>query len=463
MQTTNLIPLFASLVLTGCFDTNVSQKGDKRDAINATENAFYSQDTSKKAFSHPVANMNNTEMDTFVMGRSFFTIPWVEAPSATTARDGLGPLFNANTCIHCHPNNGAGVAVDAKGALRRDLIIRLALSSSKNLNNVSQTRMENIPEPTYGTQLSINGNHNTPFEGNVRVNYELSTQNYPDGTPYTLRKPTYTIDTLGYGPLHPDSVISPRIALALVGLGLIEAIPQGAILAHEDINDDNNDGISGKANWVYTLESNSSQLGRFTWKASSPNVRFQSANAASNDMGLTSPLFPKENCTKKQKECHEAPKGMHEFDLPENRLNAIAFYVTHLKTPQPRAFEKKEEASALFEQLTCNRCHVPSYTTTMGMTIAPYSDFLLHDMGEELADGVSDFLASGNEWRTPPLWGIGLYEKVSLEANYLHDGRARSIEEAILWHGGEAKKAKDAFMNLEKSQRELLINYLGTI
>jgi len=462
MRTTPFILVSASLMLAGCFDTDGSKKDVLHHAPFSVENRFFSQDSSKKAFSHPIDNLSDEALDTFVMGRSFFTIPWVEAPSATTARDGLGPLFNANTCIHCHPNNGAGVAVDVNGKMQRSLIIRLSLSSSE-LNNISQTSIANIPEPTYGTQLSINGNHDTPFEGSVQVSYSEYRGTYPDGTPYSLRKPEYSIDSLRYGALHHNTVIAPRIALALVGLGLIEDIPQEEILAYEDSKDSNGDGISGKANWIYSVESNTSLLGRFTWKASSPSVRFQTANAANNDMGLTSPLFPTKNCTKVQKKCNDAPKGAHEFDLPEHRLRAIAFYLTHLKVPQERPFKQKKEASELFEQLTCNRCHVPSYTTNRGMTIAPYSDFLLHDMGDDLADGFRDFLASGNEWRTPPLWGIGLYKNVSTEANYLHDGRARSIEEAILWHGGEARAAKDAYMNLKKSKRELLINYLGTL
>lgn len=427
------------------------------------DSTIYSNDISKKAFSHPVEGMNNEELDLFIVGRSFFTIPWVEAPAATTARDGLGPLFSANTCKSCHPGNGAGVAIDEQDAMRRDLVLRLARFSGSNLNNVSKMKMGFTPDPIYGAQLSVNGTHDTPYEGYSKVSYKEESGVYKDGTPFTLRVPTYSIEQLQYGTLHKETVISPRIALALVGLGAIEKIPQEAILKHEDVEDRDGDGISGKANWVISNQSEEKELGRFTWKASSPSVIFQSASAASNDMGLTSPYFPKENCSEQQTECLEAVKGRHEFDLPQERLEAIAFYLKHLKIPQPRDFERKTEAQSLFNTLTCNRCHVERYTTSDGADIAPYSDFLLHDMGEKLSDGHPDFLATGSEWRTPPLWGIGLYKSVSGEANYLHDGRARSIEEAILWHGGEAENAKEAFMALKKEKRQLLVDYLGTI
>ncbi len=449
MRTSALVSALALVLLSGC--TNTAHNEAESDA------SWLSTDSSKKAFSHPFDGMSSSELDAFVLGRSFFTIPWVEAPSATTARDGLGPLYSANTCQHCHTRNGAGVAIDTEGEMQRALVLRLALFADENLNNVSKMQ----PDPVYGTQLSMNAIHDVAFEGYPKVSYEQIPYRYSDGTQVTLRKPKYRVEQLHYGSLDEKTRLSPRIALALVGLGMIEHIPEDAILANEDINDRNKDGISGKANWV--MVENQKQLGRFTWKASAPSVLYQSANAAHNDMGLTSPLFPKENCTNAQEACMNATKGRHEFDLPQERLESIAYYITHLKIPKPRPFAHKEQAQKLFERLTCNRCHVERFETIDGKTIAPYSDFLLHDMGDALADGHVDALASKNEWRTPPLWGIGLYKAVSGEANYLHDGRARSIEEAILWHGGEAQGAKAAFVELEQSQRQFLIDYLGTI
>ncbi len=413
------------------------------------------------AFCKPAKKMNNDEQDLFMYGKSFYRIPWVEAPSATTARDGLGPLFNANTCMHCHPNNGAGIAVKKNGSMTRSLLLRLSHKTSTDKACLEKCGFE--PDSTYGAQLSLNGNHDVPFEGEAKVTYQEIKGKYPDGSSYTLRNPTYTIDKLNYGSLDKETIFAPRIGLALLGLGRLELISDKDLLAHQDINDSNKDGISGKANIVFSPEYNTTMIGRFTWKASASSVKVQSAAAAHNDMSLSNPLFPKENCTKKQKECNQAPKGKHPLDLPANRLDALSYYIANLAVPNQREPKKHVEGAKLFTTLNCVACHVDTYKTTEGDTIHPFSDLLLHDMGEGLADGRSEFLANANEWRTPPLWGIGLYETVSGEANYLHDGRARSIEEAILWHGGEAQKSKDAFMALDKKQRQKVLDFLDSI
>jgi CxxC motif-containing protein (DUF1111 family) len=416
----------------------------------------------KKAFSHPMTGLNDDELDTFIVGKSFFRIPWVEAPSATTARDGLGPLFNANTCMHCHPNNGAGVAINAKGAMNRSYLLRL---SHKNPSD--QTLLKTIgfePDSTYGSQLSLNGSHTVPAEAKVSVHYEEIKGTYPDGTKYSLRKPHYSITDKNYRAFDKDTIFAARIGSALVGLGLLEQIDEKDIVAQQDINDSNGDGISGRANYAFDPETNTTKLGRFTWKASATTVKHQSGAAAHNDMGLSNPLFPTHNCTPKQKECiQESSKGRHVFDLPQKRLDAIAFYLSNLAVPKQRNPKKHQAGAKLFESINCSACHTPTQKTRDGVVFHPYSDLLLHDMGEGLADGRSEFLANGNEWRTSPLWGKGLYAKVSGEANYLHDGRARSIEEAILWHGGEAKGSKEKFMKLDKKSRQKLINFLESL
>jgi len=434
-----IILLLSSLITV----TNCSLASTRLNSSDVSTN-----DNSKKAFSHALKNLNNDELDKFILGKSFFRVPWVEAPAATTARDGLGPLFSSNTCINCHPRNGAGVAVDNKGELTRSLILRLS------------THGEN--EPTYGTQLSLNGTFDVPYEGKPQVSYKEILNTYPDGAIYNLRKPTYTIIDLQYGALQKNTVIAPRIGLALIGLGLIERIPESAILANSDEQDKNKDGISGRTNYVYSLEKKKNMLGRFTWKASAPTVKQQVAAAFNNDMGLTSHLFPNENCTDKQKECLNAPKGRgNKFDVSKARLDAVTYYVSSLKIPTQRNSKKYVNGAKIFKQISCSKCHIPSFITADNLTIHPFSDFLLHDMGKDLSDGKLELNA--NEWRTPPLWGIGLYKKVSGEANYLHDGRARSIEEAILWHGGEAKKSKEKFMNLKKEDRQELISFMRSI
>ena len=459
-----------ALIAVGCSEQT---KDDKRKTLQNTsvkkspQNQYYfTQRNDKKAFMQTVKGLSHEAQDKLVMGKSFFTIPWVEAPASTTARDGLGPLFSANTCIHCHPHNGAGVAVKEDGTMSRSLLLRLSHRKSDNKTLKRTVGFE--PDSTYGAQLSRHSNANVKAEGKAHVVYFEMAGSYPDGTTYSLRQPSYSVTHKAYGDFDKETVLAPRIGSALVGLGALEDIAEADILRYEDVKDKDADGISGKANYVFNPESNTTQLGRFTWKASATSVKHQTAGAAHNDMGLSSPLFPFSNCTSKQKACLEAEKlgmgkGKHTLEMPEHRLDAVAFYVSHLAIPKQREPQKHQEGKKLFETLNCTSCHVPSYKTASGMNIAPYTDLLVHDMGQALADGRSEFLALGTEWRTAPLWGIGLYDKVSGEANYLHDGRARNIEEAILWHGGEAQKSKEAFMALSRQEREKVLAFLKSI
>lgn len=463
--------LLSALLLSGCSEKNTKNENTtdhnvstqvEKSAKKTKIRKYFTECNSKMAFMREQKGLNNDEIDQFILGKSFFRIPWVEAPSATTARDGLGPLFNANTCMHCHPGNGAGVAVNKDGTMTRSLLLRLSHKNPKDIKLLKKVGFE--PDSTYGAQLSKNGNHNVVAEGEPVVSYEELKGQYPDGTSYTLRKPTYSVINKGYGEFDEDTVLAPRIGSALIGLGQLELISEKDILAYQDIDDKDGDGISGKANYAFDPETNSTKLGRFTWKASATTVKHQSAGAAHNDMGLTNPLFPVHNCTKKQAACmEESEKGRFDFELPAQRLDAIAYYLSNLAIPKQRKTEKHLDGSKLFRSLSCTSCHVASYKTASGIEIKPYSDLLLHDMGDGLADGRSEFLASGSEWRTAPMWGMGLYEKVSGEANYLHDGRARNIEEAILWHGGEAEKSKKAFMALDKSAREKVLDFLKSI
>ncbi|MFT5661823.1 MAG: CxxC motif-containing protein (DUF1111 family) [Sulfurimonas sp.] len=445
----------AIFLLAGCsFDTK------SKIIIKEPMGVQFTKDTSKNAFSKSIDFKSNDSIDMHILGKSFFTIPWVEAPAATTARDGLGPLFSANTCIHCHPKNGAGIATDKNDKITRSLVMRLSIPHGSD-----EVKMKNgfIPEPTYGGQLSVNGTSNTPFESSVNLTYKKTIGKYADGSTYELQNPTYTLSNLQYGPLHKDINIAPRIGLALIGLGALESIDEKDILKNEDIEDKDDDGISGKANWVYNPETNSTELGRFTWKGAAATVLHQTANAAHNDMGLSNPLFPKHNCTDAQKECKKASKGKHDFDLPQNRLNAIAYYLKTLKIPKQRIGKNFFKGEAIFNELGCVKCHTQSFKIADSQTIKPYSDLLLHDMGEGLSDGHTMFKANANEFRTPPLWGIGLYKKMSSKVSLLHDGRARNIEEAILWHGGEAKETRELFKKLSKKDRNYLIEFLNSI
>lgn len=416
---------------------------------------FETADNTNQFLSKPIDHLNEAQMDTFILGKSFFRIPWVEAPSATTARDGLGPLFSANTCISCHPHNGAGSVYTKEGDISRSLVTRFALRGQKD------THLGFVSDPIYGAQLSINGVKDVSYEGKPSLKYHEITEHYLDGTKVMLHKPIISVEDLKYGALSEHTSIANRIAPALIGMGLIDQIRDEDILVYEDRDDANKDGISGKANWVYDPESRSQKLGKFNWKASATSVKDQSASALSNDMSITNPLFPNETCTQSQKECLDAPKGRDKFDAPMERVHAIAFYLSHLKIPKSTPSQSFTKGEKVFEELGCAKCHVASFGLKDGSKIAPYSDFLVHDMGEGLADdGRSEFDAHPSEWRTQPLWGIGKRIKILEQRNFLHDGRARSVEEAIMWHDGEAKVAKERFKSLTKEQRAQLLEFI---
>ncbi len=430
-------------------------------AVNNSDN-FLSNDKNSSLLLKPVNNLNDKEYDKFILGRSFFSIPWVEAPSVTTARDGLGPLFNANTCVSCHPKNGRGTLFADENLPSRSLLARLSITSNDSDEHKEYLKYKGfVPEPVYGNQLSINGIFGVDYEGKIKIDFEEVEVVFSDGEKQILLKPKYNLENLNYGKLDKNVNISYRIAPSLNGMGLISLISHEDILANVDENDLNNDGISGRANFVYSNITKRIELGIYTWKASVAFLKEQVAGAASNDMGLTTTIFPDGNCTKYQKECNEAPKPRDMIDLPDDRLDAVSYYLKHIKTYEAKKTKEYEEGLALFEAISCSKCHISSFNTKKGFKISPFSDFLLHDMGEDLADGRVEFMANGREWRTAPLWGLALHEKINKEKpRLLHDGRARSFQEAILWHGGEAQNSKENYMNLPKNQREKLIKFL---
>jgi len=436
---------------------------EKLDKIYTTTNS------SKNIFSQQISGLNDEQIDKFIEGKSFYRIPWVEAPSATTARDGLGPLFNANTCISCHPKNGKGSLYNENGSISRSYILRVSIPSNGSKQHQDMLKYNGfVSEETYGSQISINGSQNVPFEAKPLIAYKDIKVTYPDGKTVTLKQPLHGVENqlthLNYGKMNEKVSLSSRLAPALLGLGLLEQLSDEQILANEDIEDKNNDGISGKANIVYSPSEKTFKVGRYTYKASAPSVIHQSAAAAHNDMSLTTPLFPNENCTSSQENCLKAPRGDTlragtPFDLPMHRLESIAFYLNNLKIPKSTITEL--EGEKLFAQIGCVKCHIPSYTLSSGYEIKPFTDMLLHDMGEGLSDGRVEFKANKNEWRTAPLWGIGKHKlTLKKEPELLHDGRAKTIEEAILWHEGEASQIKKDFMNLTENQRNKIINYL---
>jgi CxxC motif-containing protein (DUF1111 family) len=429
------------------------------------------QQSDHNAFSLPSANLSPSRRLDFSVGNSFFRNPWVIAPATTTARDGLGPLFNTNACQNCHIKDGRGhpPAADAESAV--SMLVRLSIPAGP-ADKTSLLHAGIVPEPVYGGQLQDMAIPGSAPEGKVRIDYRSLPMHFADGTQVDLRQPTLQISQLGYGPLHPDTQLSARIAPPMIGLGLLEAIPTASILANADPDDANGDGISGRANQVWDDALGKTVLGRFGWKAGQPTLNQQNAHAFAGDMGLTTNLLPRDDCTATQASCRQAVSG-GQPEVSDDILALVLFYSRNLGVPARRQVDDLQvrQGKQLFNQAGCSGCHTPSFTTRTdaaepelaNQLIRPYSDLLLHDMGDGLADNRPEFLASGREWRTAPLWGVGLTETVNGHSQLLHDGRARNLLEAILWHGGEAEAARQQVLAFDAEQRAALLAFLHSL
>ena len=439
--------------------------GGETTAFNSTRNAF----------SLPARNLTTEQRREFQVGDSFFTQNWVTAPASTTGRDGLGPTFNAQSCSSCHGLDGrARPPLDAADP-ERGLLLRLSLPEEfRDLYAPGSPAGSPVPDPHYGGQLQDRSILGVPAEGTVVISYEEVHGEYGDGERYTLLKPTYGIEDPAFGPLREDLMISPRIAPVVFGLGLLEAIAEADLRTLADPDDADGDGISGRVSEVWDAEEEAWAMGRFGWKATMPTVSQQAAKAFHEDVGITSSLHPAENCPPAQTACAAAPNGATdevEREVTDDRLARVSFYTRTLAPPAARDYEGREEGATLFFAAGCHRCHTPRHRTGTdyaidalgGQTIFPYTDLLLHDMGEGLADGRPVFNASGSEWRTPPLWGIGLIPTVNGHTRLLHDGRARDVAEAILWHGGEAEGSREAFKALSADERAALIEFINSL
>ncbi|WP_025129674.1 di-heme oxidoredictase family protein [Pseudomonas sp. PH1b] len=465
--------LFMALGLSACDDAprfTQAEPGEARAGGATTVNK-----TDRNAFSLPSANLAPTRRLDFSVGNSFFRNPWVIAPSTTTARDGLGPLFNTNACQNCHIKDGRGhpPAPDALNAV--SMLVRLSIPDTPDYARLIE-QVGVVPEPVYGGQLQDMAVPGVAPEGRVRVDYQPVPVQFKDGTRVELRKPILQITDLGYGPMHPDTRFSARIAPPMIGLGLLEAIPEEAILANAQPAAGAANPIAGRPNWVWDDAQQKTVLGRFGWKAGQPNLNQQNVHAFSGDMGLTTSLRPFDDCTDAQTACKQAPNGNGpdgEPEVSDNILRLVLFYTRNLAVPARRDVDSPQVLAGknLFFQAGCQSCHTPSFTTAANaaepeqanQVIRPYSDLLLHDMGEGLADQRSEFKASGRDWRTAPLWGIGLTETVSGHTQFLHDGRARNLMEAVLWHGGEAEGAKQQVLAFNAEQRAALLAFLNSL
>jgi CxxC motif-containing protein (DUF1111 family) len=457
--------LLVSFQFYSCSDSD-----DKYSALVAEEGEQYSGgettffNATEEAFGFSAPNLTFDEQSDFGIGNSFFRQSWVTAPSSTTARDGLGPFFNAVSCSSCHFKDGRGRAPLFEGETAHGLLLRLSISGVDRNGSYFQ-------DPIYDGQLQDNAILGQTVKGKFNVIYQDGIETLADGTVVVLRRPTYQINNLGYGALASDVKISPRVANQMVGLGLLEAVDETILLAYADANDRNNDGISGKPNYVYDVATNSKKMGRFGWKANQPNIRQQVAAAFSGDIGITSSLFPTENCPPGV-DCNSIPNG-DSPEITDANLNRVALYSSTLAVPGRRNYTEPNvlKGKKIFETINCTSCHIPKMKTgnthaivaLRNQTIRPFTDLLLHDMGQGLADNAPDFDASGSEWRTQALWGIGLINTVNKHTNLLHDGRARNVTEAILWHGGEAEKAKDSFKELSTIQRNQLLDFINSL
>ena len=425
------------------------------------------------AFSQHSANMSFQAEMGFKLGNALFRKAWIASPSSTLASDGLGPLYNARACQDCHLKDGRGHPPQGDGP-RTGMFLRLSVPGGEAPMGIEGWNLTQ-PHPLYGGQLQDLATPGQLPEGEMEVTYTDQPVTLADGAVVVLRAPTYAV-----APDPGPVMLSPRVAPQMIGLGLLEAIPAADILAHADEADADGDGISGKAQIVPSDEFGVPMLGRFGLKAGAPTIKAQSAGAFSGDMGLSTPLHPDPwgDCTTAQVACRAAPDGQEpgvrdglEVDGPS--LDLVTFYARNLAVPARRGADEPEVLAGkqVFHAAGCPACHVPKFVThrlkdqpeQSFQLIWPYSDLLLHDMGPGLADGRPEGRASGAEWRTAPLWGIGLTAQVTGRASFLHDGRARSVLEAVLWHGGEAAASREVVLGLSETDRDALVAFLESL
>jgi len=435
----------------------------------------------RTAFSFPAANLTDEERTRFVIGNSFFRRNWVQAPASTKARDGLGPHFIARSCGGCHVQDGRGPPPRIVDGINVEepvaLLLRLSVPGATTDGGPQ-------PEPVYGDQFDNAAIRGVKPEGKVVIRTRVVAGTFVDGTPYELQAPTYEFDELGYGRMRDDVMTSPRLAPQLIGVGLLEAIPEAEILANAARQAQAPGPIKGVPNHAWDVFGERQMLGRFGWKANVPTVAHQSAAAFIGDIGITSSRFSREACTDAQADCRAAPRGggegaAHEID--DATFGQVVFYTATLAPPARRAVDDPAvvRGERIFAEAQCATCHRPSYVTgrppladrfpqfsspaLVGQTIRPYTDLLLHDMGEALADGRPDHRASGRQWRTPPLWGVGMIQEVNGHQRLLHDGRARGVLEAVMWHGGEARDSREVVRGLSGADREALVRFVESL
>lgn len=414
--------------------------------------------TDEDAFGQAAPNLSAESLRRHDQGDTAFGAEFAFTASAEHP-GGLGPIFHHVSCEGCHVGDGRGRPVALAGEMN-SLLLRLSVPGT-------DAHGGGLPVAGFGGQLQDQAVAGVQKEGSFVINYTEQAGTFADGTSYSLRSPRYVIQNT-YTSLAANALVSPRVASPVFGLGLLEAVDEKTILALADPDDLDKDGISGKANYVWNVKTQKTTLGRFGWKANQPSLLQQNAAAFNGDMGVTTTLFPDESSAGQ-------PQAIpaHAPEVGDATLNAVVHYTRTLGVPARRNVDDPtvRRGRELFDAAKCNSCHVPSLRTgtladvpeVSNQVIFPYTDMLVHDMGEGLADNRSDFLANGREWRTPPLWGIGLTSVVNKHTFFLHDGRARNLMEAVLWHGGEAQASRDAVRKLPKQDRDALVKFLESL
>ena len=377
---------------------------------------------------------------------------------------GLGPTYNRISCAACHIKNGRGEPPQGSDDPLRAMLVRLSVPGTDAHGGPN-------PHPVYGDQINDHAVPGVPAEGRAYFTWRERSERLSDGTVVSLRAPELRFSNLAFGPLGEGTMTSPRVGPAIFGLGLLEAVPESAILALAEAQAQEG-VVAGRPNRVWDTAAVGPALGRFGLKANTPSVRQQIAGAFVGDLGITNSLYSVPNCPPAQAACASAPEGPQP-ELSDALLDTIHLYTLALLPPKRRDVDTPvvRRGEAVFAEAGCARCHAPALTTAEhpalpglgGRTIHPYTDLLLHDMGEGLADGRPDFQASGRQWRTAPLWGLGLVPLIADVPSYLHDGRARTPLEAILWHGGEAAGAAEAVRALPTTDREALLAFLASL
>ncbi|MDB5086306.1 MAG: thiol oxidoreductase [Mucilaginibacter sp.] len=443
------------LILVKCQKSKVFPEDQYDDRLSGGDETVFS--ATSQAFGNMFPGLKGYDTHVHELGDLVFNQSFVTAPAPI--HSGLGAIFNNTSCTNCHHNDGIGLPT--AGELQSSLLMRISLPGNDAHGGP-------VPVPGYGLQLQDKAVFGKVPECKVNIAYAYNTYSFADGETYELRTPTYTLTNL-YTPIAGAYLLSPRLAPPMFGLGLLEAVPESEIVALADPDDVNGDGIKGKVNYVWDAVTNSRQMGRFGWKANTASILTQVASAFNQDMGITTSVLPVENSF-----------GQPQYDglkddpeLPDSLLNAVKFYAQTLAVPARRNTTDAtiKRGLQLFILAKCVNCHKQTLTTGINVAfpsvsnqiIHPYTDLLVHNMGPGLADNRPDFLAGGQDWRTAALWGVGLFETVNNPGYYLHDGRARTLTEAIMWHGGEADQSKAYFSNLSKSDRDAILNFLRSL